>query len=85
MLYHRQQLPLKGDAYTLPGFDPSYRKLIEDLFRMINALEGQRVLRPREDQLPPGYTWSSFQQAILDRHSHIASYLRTGVGLNPTH
>ena len=82
MLYARRGLPLAEDAYSLPDIDRAYRSLIKaTFFKLVNALEGQRIRPPRDDALPPGVTWAQLQEAVREKHAPIAQDLNTGVGL----
>jgi hypothetical protein len=76
MLYAMHGLPLEGDAYSLEGVDPSYRKLLKKAFlQMINAREGQRIRTPPHKLLPPGWTWKQLHEALREKHKPIAEFL----------
>jgi len=82
MLYAMEGLPLRDDAYTLPGIDGRFRQLIKKtFFALINAREDQRIRPPKADQLPPGMSFADLQTAIKEKHRLIAKYLHTGIGI----
>lgn len=80
MLYAKRGRQLVGDAYSLEGVGQEYRKLIKrTLLALINA-EG-RIRAPRRRELPRGWTWGEFKEAIQEKHSTIARYFRSGIGI----
>ncbi len=82
MLYANVGQQPPEDAYTLPGVDPAYRKIIKKtFFQMINAGEGQRMRPPKAGELPDGMNFNQLQAAIMERHEPIAQYLRSGMGI----
>lgn len=82
MLYAREGLALPEDAYSLPGVDPIYRKLIKrTFFQLINARPDQQIRAPGADQLPPGMAFDDLQRALAEKHEPIAHYLRSGIGI----
>lgn len=82
MLYAREGLALPDDAYTLPGIDRQFRKLIKKTFlTLLNAREGQAIRAPRRDQLPPGMSFADLQTAIKEKHRPIERYIHSGVGI----
>jgi hypothetical protein len=81
MLYAMDGLPLKEDAYVLPGLG-SHRKLVKTtFFKMMNAREGQKIDPPLPGALPPNVSWEQLQQMILEMHAPIANRLRSGEGI----
>ncbi len=80
MLYAREGLKLEGDAYSIDGVPPEFRKLIKlTTLKIINA-EG-RIKAPRKDMLPPRVSWRDLQSAIKEKHTPIDRYFNTGVGI----
>lgn len=80
MLYAREGRELPDDAYQIDGISTDYRKLIKTtFFKLINA-EGQ-IRRPPQDELPDGWTFDQIMEALRTKHSTIADYFNTGVGL----
>jgi hypothetical protein len=81
MLYASCGLQLGFDAYSIPGLE-GHRKLVKKtLFQLINATEGQNIRRPGPNAMPSGWTWEMLEQALAERHSPIADYFRSGIGI----
>jgi hypothetical protein len=82
MLYAREGLSFDGDAYAISGIDGRYRNLIKkEVFKLINAREGQRTEVPKRRELPPGYSYSRLKEAIAGRNAPIAEYFNSGIGI----
>ncbi len=80
MLYAREDLELPNDAYLIDGIPNEYRKLIKTtFFKLINA-EGQ-IRRPRQREMPEGWTFEQIMEALREKHAPIADYFNTGIGI----
>jgi hypothetical protein len=79
MLYAEAGVPLPAQPYAIDGVDPRFRKLIKKTFNaLINAQPNQRIQQMAE--LPEGWNWGQFQEAIIARHQPIANQFRSGAG-----
>ncbi len=82
MIYAQEGLPLAGDAYIIDGLDARYRKLVKvTLLKLINAPPGTPISPPRGSALPDGLRWDDLQERIIAKHSAIANYFRSGIGI----
>lgn len=80
MLYALEGKSLPGDAYSIEGIDPKYRKLLKrSFFKLINATG--RIRPPERSSLPSGWTWKEVMEALRDKHSAIEKHFNTGIGI----
>ena len=80
MLYAKEGLDLEGDAYSIDGIGTEHRELIKrTLLKVINA--AGRFSPPRKLELPAGWEFGEIVEAIEAKHSPIAKYFGTGIGI----
>ena len=83
LLYARDRLPyIEGDAYDLGiGTEPEKRKLIKKFVNAIlNDESGTYRMHPKDYQTL-GHSHDQIQQLVQKRHSKVARYFGTGIGL----
>lgn len=82
LLYALKRLDLPGDPFLKVGFPAEHRQLVKEAFyALVNA--GKRGVKefPEFAAAGLGLSWDQFCQRIMDAHSPIKEYFRSGYGL----